>query len=270
MKGVILAGGSGSRLRPLTNFVSKQLLPIYDKPLIYYPITTLMLAGIRRILIVCNPEHLFSFQQALGTGEQWGIQLEFQIQTRPKGVADGIVVSETFINGGPFAFILGDNLFYGTGLGRSLKESLGNSGNSSYKHTGSTIFTYTVSDPTQYGVVSFNSSGEIEYLEEKPKIPRSNLAVTGLYVFDSRAVGFAKELELSPRGELEILEVLKKYQLLNELSVVALGRGTAWLDTGTFNNLYEASTFIKILQDRQGVKIGDPHEAAIVQGWIES
>jgi glucose-1-phosphate thymidylyltransferase len=270
MKGVILAGGSGSRLRPLTNFVSKQLLPIYDKPLIYYPITTLMLAGIRRILIVCNPEHLSSFQQVLGTGEQWGIQLEYQIQTRPKGIADGIIVSESFIDGDSFTLILGDNLFYGTGLGRSLKESLGNSENSSHQHFGSTIFTYSVSDPTQYGVVSFDSSGKIDYLEEKPENPRSNFAVTGLYVFDSRAVGFAKELKSSSRGELEILDVLKKYQELHELNVVALGRGTAWLDTGTFNNLYEASTFIKILQDRQGVKIGDPHEAATVQGWIES
>ena len=169
-----------------------------------------------------------------------------------------------------FAFILGDNLFYGTGLGRSLKESLGNLGNSSRQHSGSTIFTYSVSDPTQYGVVSFDSSGKIEYLEEKPKNPRSNFAVTGLYVFDSRAVGFAKELKLSSRGELEIIDVLKKYHEIRELKVMALGRGTAWLDTGTFNNLYEASTFIKILQDRQGVKIGDPHEAATVQGWVES
>jgi glucose-1-phosphate thymidylyltransferase len=229
-----------------------------------------MLAGIRRILIVCNPEHLSSFQQLLGTGEQWGIQLEYQIQTRPKGIADGIIVSESFIDGDSFTFILGDNLFYGTGLGRSLKESLGNSENSSHQHFGSTIFTYSVSDPTQYGVVSFDSSGKIDYLEEKPENPRSNFAVTGLYVFDSRAVGFAKELKSSSRGELEILDVLKKYQELHELNVVALGRGTAWLDTGTFNNLYEASTFIKILQDRQGVKIGDPHEAATVQGWIES
>jgi glucose-1-phosphate thymidylyltransferase len=229
-----------------------------------------MLAGIRRILIVCNPEHLSSFQQVLGTGEQWGIQLEYQIQTRPKGIADGIIVSESFIDGDSFTFILGDNLFYGTGLGRSLKESFGNSENSSHQHFGSTIFTYSVSDPTQYGVVSFDSSGKIDYLEEKPENPRSNFAVTGLYVFDSRAVGFAKELKSSSRGELEILDVLKKYQELHELNVVALGRGTAWLDTGTFNNLYEASTFIKILQDRQGVKIGDPHEAATVQGWIES
>lgn len=270
MKGIILAGGSGSRLRPLTNFVSKQLLPIYDKPLIYYPITTLMLAGIRRILIVCNPEHLPSFQQVLGTGEQWGIELEYQIQTRPKGIADGIIVSESFIDGDSFAFILGDNLFYGTGLGRSLKEALGNSGNSSHQHSGSTIFTYSVSDPTQYGVVSFDSTGKIEYLEEKPKNPRSNFAVTGLYVFDNRAVGFAKELSLSPRGELEIIDVLKKYHNTHELNVMTLGRGTAWLDTGTFDNLYEASSFIKILQDRQGVKIGDPHEAATVQGWIAS
>ena len=229
-----------------------------------------MLAGIRRILIVCNPEHLSSFQQVLGTGEQWGIQLEYLIQTRPRGIADGIIVSESFIDGDSFAFILGDNLFYGTGLGRSLKESLGNLGNSSRQHSGSTIFTYSVSDPTQYGVVSFDSSGKIEYLEEKPKNPRSNFAVTGLYVFDSRAVGFAKELKLSSRGELEIIDVLKKYHEIRELKVMALGRGTAWLDTGTFNNLYEASTFIKILQDRQVVKIGDPHEAATVQGWVES
>ena len=229
-----------------------------------------MLAGIRRILIVCNPEHLSSFQQVLGTGEQWGIELEYQIQTRPKGIADGIIVSESFIDGDSFAFILGDNLFYGAGLGRSLKESLGNSGNSSHQHSGSTIFTYSVSDPTQYGVVSFDSTGKIEYLEEKPKNPRSNFAVTGLYVFDNRAVGFAKELSLSPRGELEIIDVLKKYHDTHELNVMTLGRGTAWLDTGTFDNLYEASSFIKILQDRQGVKIGDPHEAATVQGWIES
>jgi len=270
MKGIILAGGSGSRLRPLTNIVSKHLLPIYDKPLIYYPITTLMLAGIRRILIVCNPQHQSSFQQVLGKGEQWGIKLEYQIQSRPKGIADGIIVSESFIDGDSFAFILGDNLFYGTGLGRSLKESLGNSGSSQHQHSGSTIFTYSVSDPTQYGVVSFDSTGKIEALEEKPKNPRSNSAVTGLYVFDNRAVGFAKESSLSPRGELEIIDVLKKYHEMRELNVMPLGRGTAWLDTGTFNNLYEASTFIKILQDRQGVKIGDPHEAATVQGWIES
>ena len=268
MKGVILAGGSGSRLRPLTTFISKQLLPIYDKPLIYYPITTLMLAGIRRILIVCNPEHLSSFQQVLGTGEQWGIELEYVVQTRPRGIADGIIVSESFIDGDSFAFILGDNLFYGTGLGRSLQESLGNAGNSPHQHSGSTIFSYSVNDPTQYGVVSFDSSGKIEYLEEKPKNPRSNLAVTGLYVFDSKAIKFAKDLELSARGELEILDVLKKYHEKGELNVMALGRGTAWLDTGTFNNLYEASSFIKILQDRQGVKIGDPHEAATIQGWI--
>jgi len=270
MKGVILAGGLGSRLRPLTDIVSKQLLPIYDKPLIYYPITTLMLAGIRQILIVCNPEHLSSFKKVLGTGEQWGIELEYKTQDSPRGIADGIIISESFIDGDSFAFILGDNLFYGTGLGRSLEESLGNSKRNVRQHSGSTIFTYLVSDPTQYGVVSFDSSGKIEHLEEKPKKPRSNFAVTGLYVFDSRAVEIAKELKISPRGELEIMDVLAKYHETSELNVIALGRGTAWLDTGTFNNLYEASTFIKILQDRQGVKIGDPHEAAVVQGWIES
>jgi glucose-1-phosphate thymidylyltransferase len=260
MKGVILAGGIGSRLFPLTKVTSKQLLPIYDKPLIYYPLSTLMLAGIREILVITTPEDQSSFQNLLSKGEDFGVQISYELQENPQGLAQGILIASNFLAGDSCAFILGDNIFYGSGLGRELMN---------YRNvSGSHVFGYRVSNPSNYGVAEIDNYGEVVSLEEKPQIPKSNIAVTGLYFYDSRAVEFANSLRPSKRGELEITDLNKLYLEINELKCTILPRGTAWLDTGTFNGLHDASTFVRLTEERTGLRIGDPVEVAQVQGWI--
>jgi glucose-1-phosphate thymidylyltransferase len=260
MKGVILAGGRGSRLFPLTKVTSKQLLPIYDKPLIYYPLSTLMLAGIREILIITTPEDQFNFQKLLSYGEDFGIKISYEVQLKPQGLAQGILIARNFLAGDSFAFILGDNIFYGSGLGRELMN---------YKNiSGAHIFGYRVSNPSDYGVAEINDSGKVVSLEEKPESPKSNIAVTGLYFYDSQAVEFVNSLRPSKRDELEITDLNKVYLDIHELNCTILPRGTAWLDTGTFNGLHDASTFVRLTEERTGLRIGDPSEVAQVQGWI--
>jgi glucose-1-phosphate thymidylyltransferase len=261
MKGVILAGGKGTRLYPLTTVISKQLLPVYDKPLIYYPLSTLMLAGIRDILIITTPEDQSLFKKVLGTGENLGIKLSYEIQHEPKGLAQGILLAKDFLQGSSFAFILGDNLFYGPGLGRELQKF--------QKIHGAHIFGYAVSNPSEYGVAIIGSAGQVVHLEEKPDKPISNLAITGLYFYDNRAVDFAQELKPSKRGEVEITDLNKLYLEYGALSCTILPRGTAWLDTGSFNGLHDAATFVRITEERTGLRIGDPNDVAKVQGWIQ-
>ena len=252
MRGVILAGGAGSRLEPLTRYTSKQLLPVYDKPLIYYPLTTLMLAGISEILIITAPKQQESFQSLLGSGAQWGISIEYAVQQKPKGLPDGLLIAESFLGNESCAFILGDNLFYGTGLGRTLKEYT--------NKPGSQIFAYHVPDPERFGIVELNAVGKVLSIEEKPAEPKSTLAITGLYFLDKRAVKFAKKLKFSNRDELEMVDLLKNYLELDQLNVKILPRGTAWFDTGTFQSLNDAANFVRIIQENQGIKIGDPSE----------
>lgn len=260
MKGVILAGGRGSRLLPLTKVASKQLLPIYDKPLIYYPLSTLMLAGIREILIITTPEDHSSFKKLLSGGKDFGIQINYEVQEQPQGLAQGIQIASSFLAGDSFAFMLGDNIFYGSGLGRELMN---------YKNiSGAHIFGYRVSNPAEYGVAEINDSGKIISLEEKPQSPKSNIAVTGLYFYDAKAVDFVGSLRPSKRGELEITDLNKLYLEIDELNCTILPRGTAWLDTGTFNGLHDASTFVRLTEERTGLRIGDPVEVAHIQGWI--
>ena len=260
MKGVILAGGKGSRLFPLTKVASKQLLPIYDKPLIYYPLSTLMLAGIREILIITTPGDHSNFKKLLSSGEDFGIQITYEVQEQPQGLAQGIQIASSFLAGDSFAFMLGDNIFYGSGLGRELMN---------YKNiSGAHIFGYRVSNPAEYGVAEINDSGKIISLEEKPQSPKSNIAVTGLYFYDAKAVDFVGSLRPSKRGELEITDLNKLYLEIDELNCTILPRGTAWLDTGTFNGLHDASTFVRLTEERTGLRIGDPSEVAQVQGWI--
>ena len=256
-----MAGGSGSRLAPLTKTVNKQLLPIFDKPLIYYPLSTLMLAGIREFMLISSPSEIGNFQKLFGQGEEFGISIEYGVQAEPKGIAQGLLVAEKFIAGHKVGFILGDNLFHGHGLGRQLAQH--------NQINGAQIFAYSVADPRSYGVVEISDSGKILGIEEKPHKPKSDLAVTGLYFYDEEVVSIAKLLKPSARGELEITDVNRAYLERNQLSVSVLSRGTAWLDTGTFEGLHDASSYIRIVQERQNASIGNPYDVAKAQGWIE-
>ena len=255
-----MAGGSGSRLTPLTKTVNKQLLPVFDKPLIYYPLSTLMLAGIREFILISSPSEIVNFQKLFGNGEQFGISIEYGVQAEPKGIAQGLLIAEKFIAGQKVGFILGDNLFHGHGLGRQLAQN--------DEINGAQIFAYQVANPTNYGVIEIDESGLVIGIEEKPQIPKSNLAVTGLYFYDEEVVSIAKSLKPSARGELEITDVNRIYLERDQLSVSILSRGTAWLDTGTFEGLHDASSYIKIVQERQNASIGDPYDVAKTQGWI--
>lgn len=272
MKGVILAGGHGTRLLPLTKVISKHLLPIFDKPLIYYPITTLILAGIQDILIVTTANDRELFDRAIGDGAQWGIRISYATQPEAKGIPNGLLLAQEFVGQDRFFFILGDNLFYGSGLGRSLATIATLNHNrrprQSSASSGCDIFTYPVKDPENFGVVTRDKNLQAISLEEKPTNPTSNEAIVGMYIFDSLAFDYIKTLKTSARGELEIIDLISKYRETENLNIHSLGRGTAWLDTGTFTNMHDASTFIRIIQERQGVKVGDPLEAAEIQGWI--
>ena len=259
-KGIILAGGTGSRLSPLTKVISKQLLPVFDKPMIYYPISILMLSGIRDILIISTPRDLPNFEALLGNGEKWGLNFEYIVQEKPDGLAQAYILGEKFLNGSPSVLILGDNIFYGPSLKTKLLKV--------NAEKGATIFAYRVNDPHRYGVVSFNKEGIATGLEEKPKKPKSNYCVTGLYFFDNNACEYAKEIKPSARGELEITDLNKIYLKLGNLSVERLSRGYAWLDTGTHESLLEAQEFVKTVEHRQGLKICCPEEIAYRNGWI--
>lgn len=261
MKGIILAGGTGSRLYPLTLSVSKQLMPVYDKPMIYYPLSTLMLSGINEILIITTPQDNAMFRNLLGDGSHLGCRFEFAIQEKPNGLATAFIIGEDFIGEDDVVLILGDNIFFGSGLAEKLKS------NRNVK--GGTIFAYHVSDPERYGVVSFNEEREVLSIEEKPKNPKSNYAVPGLYFYDNRVVEIAKTLEPSARDEYEITDVNKRYLEMQELRVSIFGRGTAWLDTGTFDSLMQAAQYVQVIEERQGLKIGCIEEIAFREGFID-
>jgi glucose-1-phosphate thymidylyltransferase len=261
-KGIILAGGSGTRLHPLTRAVSKQLMPVYDKPLIYYPLTTLMLAGIRQVLVITTPQDGPQFQKLLGDGSAWGLQIQYAVQPSPDGLAQAFLIGRAFIAGDPCALVLGDNIFYGTGLGGLFEDV-------ACRESGATVFGYFVQNPESYGVAELDGGGRVVSLEEKPSQPRSHFAVTGLYFYDRRVVEMAEMLRPSPRGELEITDLNRLYMLRGQLRLEKLGRGVAWLDTGTHDSLLQAAQFIQTIQARQGLMVACPEELAYRKGWID-
>lgn len=263
MKGIILAGGAGTRLYPLTLVTSKQLLPVYDKPMIFYPLSTLMIAGIRDILIISTPQDLPNFKNLLGDGSQYGLHLSYKEQPSPDGLVQAFLLGEEFIGGDPCALILGDNIFYGAGMGRMLKWAVANA-----ERGQASIFGYYVSDPQRFGIVEFDRTGKVISVEEKPEHPKSNYCITGLYFYDKRVVELAKEVRPSPRGELEITDLNRLYLMDNSLNVKILGRGYAWLDTGTMDSLAEATEFVRTVQTWQGIEISAPEEIAYVNKWI--